>query len=153
MKRYRKVFEPEAIQITRDNLDQIEKMIQDSGEYWSILKGDPIWIYNQGYEESYPDHQEGDWVVKGINECIYLVSDEVFKKTYQEVDGSSWIPMHPLHPGAIIQPGSCICLTKAGYAISCARQDHMSEDCIGIAGKTHGPMIEVLRKTDEEVTE
>ncbi len=83
MKRYRKTFTPEAMQITEDNKDLSYKMGEGLRDYWMVSNG--LLIYSDDNSIREPLYGPGDWLVKGINGDIYPVSDEVFRKTYEEL--------------------------------------------------------------------
>ncbi len=99
MKRYRKTYEPEAIQINESTTEDEIFELLCSGEQtnqWIPYQGKGYWFFiaanagrfrhlrHSAIEESTEIHY-GDWLVKGINGDIYPVSDEVFRKTYEEV--------------------------------------------------------------------
>ncbi len=83
MKKYRKTFTPEAMQITEDNKDLAYKMGEGLRDYWMVSNG--LLIYSDDNSIREPLYGPGDWLVKGINGDIYPVSDEVFRKTYEEI--------------------------------------------------------------------
>lgn len=94
MKRYRKVFEPEAMYYTNDcTLEEVQAFCGNRRDYDCARYGvnNPDGSRDKKIEcfarvvnqriEVYPNH----WIIKGINGCIYPVSDEVFRRTYEEI--------------------------------------------------------------------
>ncbi len=82
MKKYRKTFTPEAMQFHLASIDEFTAWCLP---FMAVLNGDGrviVWLNDAHDYGIYL--KEGDWSIKDINGFPYWISDEVFRKTYEE---------------------------------------------------------------------
>ncbi len=84
IKKYRKTYEPEAMQITEDNKDLSYKMGEGLRDYWMVSNG--LLIYSDDNSIREPLYGPGDWLVKAKDGHVYPVSDKEFRETYEECE-------------------------------------------------------------------
>ena len=95
MKYVKKPIEIEAIQLTLNNIDEVEKFIKDDGtiRYWGMVKDllclkakdEPWQTITCKIEtlEGIMEVKENDWIIKGINGEFYPCKPGIFEKTYE----------------------------------------------------------------------
>lgn len=105
IKRYRKTYCPEAMQYNKDtNIDSMNEWLSPRYRCGTCYREKPVWedderlgnfifMFDEGnlrYDMNGPISEfsffPGDWIVKGINGCVYQIDDETFKNTYEEFE-------------------------------------------------------------------
>lgn len=86
MSKYRKrPVEIEAIQFTRQNIEEIVKFINNKVEISIEKRIDGIATCKIETLEGIMTAREGDYIIKGVNGEFYPCKSYIFEKTYEKV--------------------------------------------------------------------
>lgn len=76
----------EAHELTKDCTDRIKKFIGVATEFHIIVSEAGFHSISIETLEGTMKAHEGDFIIKGVNGELYPCKDEIFKKTYEEVN-------------------------------------------------------------------